>query len=155
MAVQPGDHIGKVSDYGVKETQQGKPYFEVWFDIEGQGSTPWKGYLSEKTVERTLKTLALLGLTGDLQKVADGPIGGALNIGAEYKIKVSFQLDQDKKPTKYTKVDFVNPLTGPAKFDQAMSNQAKSKLAQFSGDWLKTKQSLGVKAQTQTVAVPF
>lgn len=152
--VQVGKHKAKISDYGVKETSTGKPYFEVWFDVEGQGSVSWRGFMTDATKEKTLKTLATCGLVGDLLKVADGPIGGALKIDLELEIDVVQEKDKDGKLKKYTTVRWVNSPRA-AKFDAALAAQAKNKLAQFSGDWAKVKSDLGVKASEPKKDIGF
>lgn len=145
--VQAGKHKAKISDWGVKETKAGKPYIEVWFNVQGQGDVPWAGHLTEKTIERTLKTLAHCGLKGALETLADGPIGKALDTSIELDIDVELVAGTKDPAKKFPKVKWVNPVRG-AKFDAAISKQAKGKLSEFSGTWTKVKNDLGIKKST-------
>lgn len=142
--MQPGKYLAKVSDYGVKETKNGNPYIEVWFDVEGQGSVRWNGFLTEKTINKTMEQLAYCGLKGDFSAIADGPIGGALDRDQAVNITVEIQKDKEGNPTKYTQVKWINRASQP-KFDAVQTASAKGKLTQFSGAWAAKKAELGIK----------
>lgn len=150
MIKTAGKYSAKVNDWGVKETKAGKPYVQVWFDVEGNGSVKWDGFMTEKTIEKTLKTLAMLGLKGPLETLADGQLGGALDRTIEVEIDVELKPDQKDPNKKWPQVKWVN-IPRAAKFDAAVSAQAKGKLAQFSGQWIKVKSEMGIKKPTTDV----
>jgi hypothetical protein len=148
--ISAGKFKGKVVDYGVKETKTGKPMIEVWFEVDNEGTVPWRGFLTEKTVERTLKTLALCGLKGPLESIADGPIGGALDPDKELDIDVELVASQKDASKKYPQVKWVNDSRS-SKFDAAVTQSVKNKLGQFSGNWAKVRQELGIKKDPSSV----
>jgi predicted small lipoprotein YifL len=141
--IQPGKYTAKVSDWGVKETKAGKPYVEVWFNIKGQGDIRWSGHLTEKTIERTLKSLAMCGLKGSLELVADGPVGKALDMNVEVEIETELKPDVKDPSKKWPNVKWIN-TTRTAKFDAAVSASAKTKLSQYAGNWAKIKGELKI-----------
>lgn len=144
MVKEAGHYNGKITDYGVKTAKTGNPYIEVWFGIDGAGDVKWRGNMTEKTIERTLKTLADMGLKGDLDKIADGPIGKALDQSIVFDLDVELKPDP-KDPKKFwPEVRWVN-LPRAAKFDRALATQAKGQLSQFAGNWAKVKADLGIK----------
>lgn len=147
MAVQPGKFLAKVADYGVDTTKTGKSYVAIWFEVEGAGTVRWRGWLTEKTIEKTLETLALCGLKGDLLAVADGPVSGALDKDIQVQIDVVKSKDKEGKDTKYTEVRWVNRVGG-AKFDRAMASKGKEKLSEFQGKWIGIKEKMGVTTTT-------
>ena len=142
--IEAGKYTAKVSDYGVKETKDKNPFVEVWFALEGKGDVKWAGFLTEKTVERTLKTLAILGLKGPLETIADGPIGKALDMNVEVEIEVELKAGTKDPSKKFAQVKWVNALRG-AKFDAAVTASVKNKLSKFAGNWAKVKGDMGVK----------
>ena len=145
--IEAGKHKATISDYGVKETKAGKPFIEVWFNVPGHGDVAWAGHLTEKTVERTLKTLAMCGLKGALETIADGPIGKALDQSIEVEIDVELVAGTKDATKKFPKVKWVNAIRG-AKFDAAMSKQAKSKLSEYAGNWAKIRGEMGIKKES-------
>jgi hypothetical protein len=146
--IEAGKYTVKISDYGVKETQAKNPFIEVWFAVEGKGDVRWAGYLTEKTVERTLKTLAILGLKGPLETIADGPIGKALDMNVEVEIEVELKPWTTDATKKSPQVKWVNAIRG-AKFDAAVTASVKNKLSKFAGNWAKVKGDMGVKPKTE------
>jgi hypothetical protein len=141
-----GKFKAKISDYGLKETKEGKPYIAVWFAVEGSGDVSWNGYMSEKAIERTLKTLAICGLKGPLEAIADGPLGRALDQTVEVEIEVELKPGLKDPTKKFPQVKWVNAVRG-AKFDAAVSASAKAKLAQYSGNWAKIRGEMGIKRE--------
>ena len=142
--IEAGKYKAKITDYGVKEAKNGNPYVEVWFGLEGKGDVKWRGHLTEKTVERTLKSLAYMGLKGSLESVADGPIGKALDQTIDLDIEVELIPDKNDPTKKWAEVKWVNSPKA-AKFDAAVTATAKSKLSQYAGNWAKIKGEMGVK----------
>jgi len=136
--IQAGTYSAKVSDWGYVETKAGVPGFHIYFDIEGMGSVRWNGYLSEKGMENVFKTLATCGFTGgDLEKVADGKFGKALDTTKELQIVVEIE---DYNGKSYPRVKWVNEPRA-ARFDQALAVQAKSKVSQVKANWISFKQN--------------
>lgn len=147
--VQPGTYEAKISDYGVKQTNNGKTFIEIQFSVEGQGTVKWNGYLTEKTVERTFQTLAYCGLSGsDPTVLAEGPSSGALDMDSPMNILVEIQKDKDGAPTKYTQIRYINRISKPVSPEQRAS--AKAAMAQFTGDWMKVKTEMGIKSEPKS-----
>lgn len=142
--VQAGKHVAKINDWIVEENAKGNPVVKVWFDVPGQGSVRWDGFLTDKTIDKTLEQLAFCGLTGPLETLADGKNGGALDTTKELAITVEHKPDQKDPSKKWANVRWIN-LVGGAKFDASKVASAKDKLKAFSGKWAQVKQEQGVK----------
>lgn len=144
FGVAPGKYPAKISDYGIETTPKGNQLFCVWFDTE-KGSVKWTGGLSEKGRKYTLQALLTMGLTGPIESVGDGPIGGALNMTDTFNIVVAQQLDKNKAPTKYTQVKSIYEAKGKAKpLDPALIATAKNEVAKFNAELEAMKVAQGI-----------
>lgn len=134
-----GKHTAKLVDYGTKQVGD-KPVVELHFSVEGQGTSKYTGYFTEKTIENTLKVLDVLGLkSANLELLADGPMSGLLNMNKSYTIVVNEQKNQDGSLKKskdgkitYTQVSAVYSEDKP-KFDRAKGVATKGQLSALNG----------------------
>jgi hypothetical protein len=158
--VPAGDHLAKVIDYAVTETQTGKPMIVVRFSTDN-GEVFWNGVLQEAPEGKrnfTVEALIVMGMNSiqQLEMLADGPDSNVLNMEEEFSIKV---VHEEYNGKIYAKAAFVNKAGG-GKFKNAMDRGAlKTKLASLSGlraDFAQAWQEVGpVKAspKKQTVNV--
>lgn len=62
-------YIARAEQWGIGETDSGKPQVAVGFQILTEGADPgyitWHGYFTEKTADRTIESLRLCGWQGD------------------------------------------------------------------------------------------
>jgi hypothetical protein len=143
---------GTLSDYTVGATKAGKPTIELWFDIKGYGALKKTCFMTPATMEKTFATLSTLGLTGPIDDIANGPMGGALKIGTVVSVQVEAQKNEDKtirtdkKGNPYFQISFVNSLKKP-KHDPSTAAEGKKKLSQFAGEWMAFKKANGVKEE--------
>lgn len=143
--ITAGKYTGKVADYCTKTSKEGKPHFVVWFNIEGQGSVQWKGHMTDKTMESTIRTLVLLGYRGaDFHEIGEGVTSGALDTNTEFLLAVEMEKDMKDPSKAYPRVRFVNPMKAP-KYDQHESKVAATKLSAYSGLLAKVKSDMGVR----------
>lgn len=157
--VQPGKYTAKPCDWGIaaQTDREGNPIIEVHFNIEGQGTTKWSGFTNAKAIERTLESLLYMGFTSpNLETLADGVTGGALDKNTEVNITVDFQ--QKKGPngtyvndTKYTHVKWVNKVGGVKTMDAAQKTEAKTKLAGLNAMLAQKRAEFGVTTKKPTV----
>jgi len=154
--VEPGKYTAKVADWGFanKPDKDGNPIIEVHFDVEGQGSVRWSGFMNEKNINRTLESLLYMGFTSpDLSVLADGIPGGALNRETPVNIEVAFQQKKvDGKyvnDTKYTQVKWINKAGGVKALDPQAKAEVKTKLLNLNGLLAQKRQEFGVTTKKQ------
>lgn len=108
----PGTYRAKVSDYALTENDNGQLTLTIRFAFGNAGlGWAWTGtFGSEKAKERTLKTLMTLGLkSDDLERLADGPASGMLDLDLEVECVVEQSEYEGKTRTQIT---YVNPVGG-------------------------------------------
>lgn len=112
-----GTHAVRVVSHGLGKSGTGTPYIAVLFENEAAERLSWYGYLSEKAIERTVKTLEDLGWV----PAHDGGDITALNgtdrlVGAEAEIVVEAEVYDGKERRK---VKWVNrPGGGVPKMEE-------------------------------------
>lgn len=143
--ITQGKHKATVEAYAVTTTSKGDPSVEVRFKL-GEDSIVWRGYFTEKTIERTLETLAYLGMTtSDLDALGD-PNSGALEIGKEAQLTI--------EPEEYNgktrmRVKWVNPVK---EFANTMGkSEASAALSMHKGRMEAVFAKLGVKPAPKPV----
>lgn len=132
--VPAGDHLAKVVDYAVTETQTGKPMVVVRFGTDS-GEVFWNGVLQEAPEGKrnfTIEALIVMGMNSiqQLEMLADGPESSVLNMEEEFSIKV---VHKEYNGKTYAKAAFVNKAGG-GKFKNAMDRGSlKTKLSSLTG----------------------
>ena len=149
--IQPGKYEATVSTYGSGQLPTGTPYVFVTFNAQGE-SVSWKGFLSEKAIEKTMEQLNYLNCR-DFVAIADGPPGNALDMNVKVRITVEHEVDKKDASKKYAVVKWINPLSSARVQDAGQIAQAKSTLEKFQGQFLASKQKMG--KTTTKVQVDF
>jgi len=114
--VVPADvYVGRVVNYGIKETKNGDPEPVIVFQVPVNGknrSIYWRGSLKEgKAREITIEALLVCGLsTKFLGEMADGPKSNALDTEKDIQLTVINETNDDGKT--YAKVQYVNEVGG-------------------------------------------
>ena len=105
--MKEGTYPAKVCDYGIGETKTGKPFVGLQFEVENEGRINTRLFLTEKALDRTIKTLKRLGLSGDdLMVLVNGPEGKGLDMNREVEIVVEMEASDDGK--EYPRVKWIN-----------------------------------------------
>lgn len=146
MMLTPGTYTAKVYDYTTKTLPNGNVIVEVMFKETESGSlSKHTMHTTEKTLERTLKTLDLLGVkAGDLDKLADGRESGAIDLEKVVQIVVAVQKDKNGVDTEWTHVQWVNSLEKKDSkpiFDRVAAQGTKAKLSALNGKLAALQQS--------------
>jgi len=112
---------------------EGKPVVKVLFETE-DGEVSWTGWLTPKTVERTMGALILLGFKGTEDDFASLSLE-MLDTESQVEIVVQVQVYQNKVPrtdkngVPYMEVEFIN-RPGGAQFRNTMAPaEVKNKLS--------------------------
>lgn len=87
-----GTFKGVATDWGIsKSPEKGTPQVFVTFSIAVDGeleTLSWIGYLTDKTKERTIKTLYSLGFDGNFEGLVGGRDSGCLESGKEMSLSI-------------------------------------------------------------------
>lgn len=119
--IKKGDYVGKPLAARFVKAKSGTIGLEVGFEFknpatDGPERLAWTGWLSEKAIDNTMKTLVeVLGFNGSKKCDKDGVLTDpkALNYGQDVKLVIDLEPNQDG--TKhYPKIKFVNKLGGSA-----------------------------------------
>lgn len=107
MAIAPeGKFEERASSIGVETTMKGDDYISVDFEVatmdEDIFKVEWRGWLTDKTMERTLKSLRLMGWEGD-------DIYGDLSTAKRNKVQIDVRHEEYKGKTT-ARVAFINEL---------------------------------------------
>ena len=116
MIQQGGTYIAKAigGSFG-NSSQKGTPGVAITFQVkDSTDRVTWIGWMSEKTIERTMDTVAMLGFREDLD-VKDNKFGPEHLADKEVEIVVEMEPSQKDPMKSYPKVAWVNELGG-AKF---------------------------------------
>ncbi len=135
--IDPGTYKARATGECVLGTSKnaGTPFIEVYFQItEGdyKGQTArWTSYFTDKTSERTIKSMQLMGWQGDdLTAFSEGALNGLdaneVSIVLEHE---EYQNDAGEKKTT-AKIAWVNSLTGFLNIQQRMNTGAAAAFAQ-------------------------
>lgn len=107
-----GKYRAKACGVDFGSTQNGNEFVAVAFEVDGQVET-WSGYLTDKSVERTLRALRLMGWQGnDLATltVADLPGWVQVDIREDKDREGNVVTNDDGTPR--TRIAWVNSITG-------------------------------------------
>lgn len=113
MGTNTRRYIARAEQWGIGETDGGKPQVAVGFQILTEGADlsyiTWHGYFTEKTTERTIESLRLCGWAGDdLTEIAES--NPAANLGAN---EVELVIEDETYDGKTrAKVQWVNRIGG-------------------------------------------
>jgi hypothetical protein len=156
--IEPGTYTARIADYGVSTTNAGSPQIVIKFAFKDPANQEryltWFGNLSEKAIPFTMKALAVCGLSKDLEYVADGPDGGALDTLQEVSIVVA--QENDLEGHLVNRVQWVNRLGGSV-FRNALTRQdAKVRLGaiNWKGQLAQAKKDLGLDQTKKTQTAP-
>jgi len=107
----------------------------VMFELETGGKLTWYGFMTEKTVERTMNSLIACGVS-DLETL-DG-------LGSD-EVEVTVEHDTWEGKTR-AKIAWVNRLGegGVAMKNKVTGSEAKSMLSKHKGNFLKLQKAAGV-----------
>jgi len=157
--VKPGIFKAVVSDWGVgKAESTGNVSTNVQFTLpETNERVTWKGYLTEKTKEGTIKTLFKLGFNGNLDSFGEGVSSGCLEVGKEAMVTIEEEKYKNKDGEEKTafKVRWVN-LPGEHSGMKRLENaEASSLLASFKADFLEQKKVFDKENPEGSEDIPF
>jgi len=112
MAMEPGKYIAKIDSYKIDtKGQKNTPCLTVKFTVTETGqSVYWDAWLTEKTIDRVIKTLGDTKLL-ETKNFADLAKGSGLSKDQEVEIVV---VNEEYNGKTYSKVDFVNVIGGGA-----------------------------------------
>jgi len=143
----------KIEDYGITLTKDGAPQITILFkSVESDETKTWWGSLKPGIArEITIKTLMTLGLTKEIEDLADGMASCALNVAQEYELV----LEQSEYKGKTTeRVRFINIPGSVSKSKMLDADAARIAISALNlkGDLMVMKKHLNVKDQSD---VPF
>lgn len=154
--IDPGTYKARATGECVLGTSKnaGTPFIEVYLEItegEFKGQTArWTSYFTDKTSERTIKSMQLMGWRGDdLTDFSEGALNGLdsneVSIVVEHE-----EYDREGETKTAVKVAWVNSLTGFLNIQQRMNTGAAAEFAQrMRGLVHKVKASNPVPTQTK------
>jgi hypothetical protein len=121
---------GRAKSWGLGEFETGTKYVGVSFEVLDEDApddeVPWKGWLTDKTLERTVESLRTMGWKGeDLTEIADGAGGLDAN---EVSLVVQ---DEEYNGKWYPRVQWVNASRGATIQGQLKGDAVKSFAAQM------------------------
>lgn len=158
MSIEIGRFNASAKDYGISETQGGKPQVFIQFRVEfpsGPEEMTWYGSLNEGTArDITLKALLAVGFVGnDLGKLLDGVDGGAIPVGAQASVVTGENVYNGKTTIK---INWVNAIGG----GQAQHVDKGAGLAQLakmnlSGDMARLRAMQPAVTPKQSEDIPF
>lgn len=139
-----GTYKGHVADYGAATNSKGQPQIVVKFKIqtpEGDQFLNWYGFFSEKSTPFTLKTLLLLGFTGnDISVLSQGVASNSLSTTQEYDLAIAKETWEGQTRTK---IKFIS-LPGSQGIKNAVTGgEATKVLAKFNADLAALKAQQG------------
>lgn len=129
MKIQPGKYMAKIKDYAVVENKSGAPQVRVVFSLPSGDSISWFGGLStEQQQAITTRTLFTMGASSaTIEKVENGPSGGALDTGKEYELVIE---DNEYQGKVNSRIRFVND---PTQAPKGMTAAQKGSLSSLKG----------------------
>lgn len=156
--IDQGHYSANIIDYGITSSKAGDPLVMIAFEtLDNQNDRYeliWRGSLkSEKAQQITVKALLCCGMTGnDIQAVADGPAGNALDMQAPVSIKVEHELGTDGRP--YAKVAWINRKT--AQVAKLTKSDAKLKLGALNlkGMFAQSRSEMGIQSKPEVAMAP-
>jgi hypothetical protein len=150
--IKPGKYHAKLKDYWIGKTSAGLPQAELTFEFEADGEVRemmWFGSFKEKARPHTIKALLHCGLqSNDLSALADGPDGGALEIGKEVAITIAKEIDDRGNPR--LRINWINPIGGAAFRDKMHRAELGGALASLKGDVMAVRKETGIKGETES-----
>jgi len=116
VKIENGEYLGKIKNYGFKNTKNGDAMIVVLFDVEVAPDNiqqlDWSGSFKEKAKPITLKALATMGFdfqAHDAQvkwiEMATGSISGALDVGTPLSLTIENEVYEGKL---FPKIRWVN-----------------------------------------------
>lgn len=110
--IKPGTYKALLVDWGIeKSPEKGTTAVALTFRLStdaGQQDLTWRGWLTEKTTERTFDTLEVLGFKGtSIEDLIDGKMGASrpLNLAKVVECVVAHQEYNGKV---YARIDWIN-----------------------------------------------
>lgn len=111
--MNPGTYKAKAIRAELGESQNGTPFAAVTFRLEDHDDTiVWYGYITDKTTERTLRSLRIAGWIGNDLRTIEGD-GSALREVVDLVIQ-----DDEYNGKVRSKVQWVNKPKSSAGFDK-------------------------------------
>lgn len=143
--IKPGKHIAKATRARFDQSsQKGTVFIEVEFELnETKENLRWRGFLTEKTIEKTMEVMALLDWNNDENF---GP--GSINTAKDVQLVVELEPDANDPTKEYPRVRWVNDLSG-GKFTGMEPAALKEKLGgvNLKAEMAAARQRLGLKAK--------
>ena len=110
--IKAGKYLGRILDYGIGVTKEGNPQAVILFAfsdaMDNRHEMTWYGTLKEgRGREITIDALLVCGLRGNnLETLADGVQGHALDAGREVQLTIEYQKDQNGR--EHPRVKWIN-----------------------------------------------
>jgi hypothetical protein len=149
--IKPGKYLAKATRIRMGESsQKGTPFIEVEFKLNDiDEHVRWKGYLSEKTLERTMEVLAFLEYNDD-----DLFRPGCINQGKDAQLVIELEPEIKDATKEYPKVQWVNDPAKEVKFEGLDPAQMKAKLGgiNLKAEMMAARQRLGLKTPVKNMA---
>ena len=145
-----GQYKAVPSDWGFnKSPEKGTESIFVTFIVDGkdQNDQPsdvlvtWFGYLTPDTKDRTIESIYKLGFNGDLEALAKGHDGKALDV--TNVVMVTTEVDTYKDSTK-NKIKWINAIGENHGIKKLDIGEAMSIVNKYKGDFL-AKKPVGAK----------
>jgi len=145
-----GQYKAVPSDWGFnKSPEKGTESIFVTFIVDGkaQDDSPadelitWYGYLNDKTKDRTIEAIYKLGFNGDLEALALGHDGKALDVATTVMVTTEVDTYGDTPRNKIQWINAIGETHGVKKLDKA---EAMSIINKYKGDFL-SKKPVGAK----------
>lgn len=111
--MNPGTYRANAIRAELGESQNGTPFAAVTFRLEDKDETiVWYGYLTDRTTERTLRSLRIAGWVGNDLRTIEGD-GSALRESVDLVIQ-----DDEYNGKVRSKVQWVNKVKGSGALDK-------------------------------------
>jgi hypothetical protein len=144
--IKPGKYQARLANYWIGKTSAGLPQAELLFEFEIDGEPReliWFGSFKEKARPYTLKALLYCGMKGDdPTSIADGPEGGALELGKEVLITIARETDDKGNPR--LRINWINPLGGAHFRERVNRGDLRNQLASLKGEMAAVRKETGI-----------
>ena len=99
----------KAKEWQLGEAETGTPFVMVSFPVKNDDGTErflgWRGYFTEKTTDRTIESLRIMGFAGEDLSQLEGLDTNEVDLVVE---------DEEHEGKTYEKVQFINKPRGPS-----------------------------------------
>ena len=155
----PGNHLGKIVNYGVKKTKSGDPAPTIAFEVVGPDAAKhrvfWQGSFNGGGRDIAVKALMICGFKDirSLARLADGPTSRLLDMSKDIDLSIIHEDSQDGAK-RYAKVNWINEVGGGKFKDAVESKEAASLFAGLGleADFFRIAQENGYKLGGAPVA---